>query len=469
MILEEIDSEINKLFKKWNGLQPLKQEYQDKLNKKIQLEWNYNSNHIEGNTLTYGETQLLLFFDRHEGGHKERHYMEMKAHDAAINKIRELSKNKEQNLTEKDIREINQIILKEPFFKKALTPDGISTQKKIIPGEYKKQPNHVKTETGNIFKFAEPWEVPAKMNDLMTWFNECLKKPIPSIASFIAELHHRFILIHPFDDGNGRIARLWINYSLLFLGYPPLVIKSNDKENYFIALNKADTGDMNSFAIYLGNILIQWLKTGIKAAKGESIEDSTDIDKEVEIYIQEQENKGLSETILLSSKTMLKLCDGFLKPFLDKLEKKISQFTKIFEKVEIKLREYSNSNNFTYKAFKDTNQLYTHIRKNLIAQNQTLNKQLNVMDIHFEIIHKIFKGKTKKSNLNPFNIPMEISLKCQKYDYSIKINVSRKVGKKILEKKIIEKGIYGHPWEGEKIDKFVTNIKKDFFYLIKKD
>ena len=269
MVLKDIDKNIEELFCQWKSLTPLKKEYEEKFNKKIRLEWNYHSNRIEGNTLTYGQTELLLIFGRYDGGHLERNYIEMKAHDVAIKQVKELAKNKKRKLTENDIRDLNQIVLKEPFWREAETPDGKPTRKEIIPGRYKVQPNSVRTATGETFKFAEPFEVPAKMAELMKWFNQHMSVPIPSMASFLAELHHRFIIIHPFDDGNGRVVRLWINYTLLRLGYPPLIIKSEDKENYFIALNKADTGDIDSLAAYLGEVLISWIETAIKASRGE--------------------------------------------------------------------------------------------------------------------------------------------------------------------------------------------------------
>src|ERR1051325_8533016 len=76
---------------KWIAAQPLKAEDEQRLWDKFRLEWNYNSNHIEGNTLTYGETELLLFQGQTTGTHTIREYEEMKAHDVAIAHVRELA------------------------------------------------------------------------------------------------------------------------------------------------------------------------------------------------------------------------------------------------------------------------------------------------------------------------------------------------------------------------------------------
>ena len=103
MSLQETDKRIEKLFKEWRALQPLKPEDQKRLDKKIRLEWNYNSNHFEVNTLSYNETELLLIEGKEKGIHPERDYMEMKAHDLAINKVREFAEDKERKITEADI------------------------------------------------------------------------------------------------------------------------------------------------------------------------------------------------------------------------------------------------------------------------------------------------------------------------------------------------------------------------------
>ena len=107
---------------------------------KFNLDWNYHSNHIEGNTLTYGGTKLLLLCDKTQGKHNFREYQEMSAHDVAIQKIQEYAKEKERFITESDIRDLNKIILVKNFLKYAITLDGQNTQKEIQVGKYKRQP-----------------------------------------------------------------------------------------------------------------------------------------------------------------------------------------------------------------------------------------------------------------------------------------------------------------------------------------
>ncbi|MCY4047653.1 MAG: Fic family protein [Candidatus Dadabacteria bacterium] len=322
MNLEETNKRIEKLFKEWRGLQPLEPEYQEKLEKKIRLDWNFHSNHIEGNPLTVGETVSLLENKLREGGHSARDYDEMEGHDAAINEIKTLAEDTKQTLTEAKLRNLNKMVLgSKPFMKDAITPDGKPTRRKITPGIYKTEPNSVETATGEMHYFSDPSVVPAEMDDLMKWFRKNLDSQSKPIASFIAELHYRFINIHPFDDGNGRVVRLLINYVLLRFGYPPLVIKSENKKSYIAALRKADDGDINALADYLGNALVFWLEKGVKAAKGESIEDIEDADKETEMFIRDQKAKGLRTPLTVEyfeeiyNNSLSDLLENFVKEF----------------------------------------------------------------------------------------------------------------------------------------------------------
>src|SRR5438034_3211645 len=120
-VIESSLSTLDTLKAAWIAAQPLSPERDLKLRQKLRLEWNYNSNHIEGNTLTYGETELLLIHDQTTGNHILREYEEVKGHDVAIIHIQKLAESS-QELTEGDIRNLNKIILKEPFWKEAITP-----------------------------------------------------------------------------------------------------------------------------------------------------------------------------------------------------------------------------------------------------------------------------------------------------------------------------------------------------------
>jgi|GEM_PF-282473 len=331
MDLEQIVNKIEELKWELNGLKPLKPEYQQKLDWKFRLDWNYNSNHIEGNTLTYGETELLLKFGKlpEDTRSKDfREFEEMSAHDVAVKLIEELAKEKERTLTESFIRELNEVILVKNFWKDAITPDGQPARKEIKVGQYKTAPNSVQTTTGEIFHYASPEETSALMYDLLKWYSdEVTNNTHPLLIA--ALLHYKFVCIHPFDDGNGRISRLLMNYVLLKYDYPPAIIKSDDKKNYLASLNRADTGDTDAFIRYIGEQLIRSLELIIKAAKGESLEEPGDLDKEIELLKRELKNKdGIK--VEKSPEAVVKVIDEVIIPFIGELNKSVSIFDDLF-------------------------------------------------------------------------------------------------------------------------------------------
>lgn len=422
-------------------MQPLKQGDDGRLWRKIRLEWNYNSNRIEGNTLSYGETELLLIHGRVEGDHSMRDYEEMKAHDLAIEKVRELVRDEERQLTEADIRDLNLLILKEPFWKEAETPDGEPTRKQIFPGKYKTQPNHVRTATGEIFKFAIPEEVPAKMKELVEWFKGNMESPPTSISSFLAQLHHRFILIHPFDDGNGRIARLLLNYVLMRLGYPPLVIKNKDRKTYFSALQKADAGNMEALAIYLGKTLLSWLEIGIKAAEGKDISEPEDVDREVDIFIREKKAKGLQEVKPLSEQIKEELCKELIVPLFETFRDQFRQFNDLF-----------NSNEILFQGSQE------------ILDHFTIDEEM-VLDIGdtdtliLLITYQTYKGE------KPFDVRASISATLHRFEYKVIINTYFDPFFDINP--ISRERTYSRKWTDSEIKEFVAEGKKDFFRKLK--
>lgn len=324
-LIKKIDS----LRAELDSFKPLKQEDNERLWKKFRLEWNFNSNHIEGNTLTYGQTELLLIFDKTTGDHEMREYEEMKAHDVAIKLIQEYARDSSRALTEADVRELNKIILVRPYWGNAQTSDGQPTRKEIVPGEYKKQLNSVRLQNGEMFHYASPEETPAKMAELMEWYRKAESDKKLHPLQLAAKIHYDFVRIHPFDDSNGRTSRLLMNYVLLRHGFPPVIIKSVDKKNYLMALNKADVGELDSFVEYVGDQLVWSLDLSIKAAMGESIEELDDIDKEIEVWGKSIGKLDIERPVK-SSVFMRDFLIESLLPFYEELILRYSKFNKFF-------------------------------------------------------------------------------------------------------------------------------------------
>ena len=311
-------TELDRMISEWNDWrQKMRSKDEERLWTKLRMEWNYNSNHIEGNTLTYQETELLLLHDRTSGGHPLRDYEEMKAHNVAIEHTRRLAGD-DQLLSEGDVRDLNKILLKEPFWQPAITPDCQPTRKRIIPGQYKTQPNHVRTASGALHRFAEPEETPQLMAQWIRDFRRDLARNAYPLPMFLAQSHWSLLRIHPFDDGNGRTARLLANYVLLRNSLLPIVIKSAERDRYLGGLQNADTGRMLPLTRFMLDNVIWSLDLGIRAAKGESIRESEDIDKEMELFIR---NKKGPEPDPSDVEVLDQVYFRFVSPIIEKLDR----------------------------------------------------------------------------------------------------------------------------------------------------
>ncbi len=312
-----------KLKKELDDLRPITPEMEKRIMQKFRLDWNYHSSHIEGNQLTYGETKALLLFGHTAQAKPLKDHIEMTGHNEAIKYIEEVVK-QERPLTENFIRELHELILKEPYEVDAITSDGKPTRRTNTIGKYKTVPNHVLTPPGEMFYFASPEETPAKMNDLMIWYNLHINNINTNPVLFATEFHYKFIRIHPFDDGNGRLARLLMNFILMQKGYPPAIIKTQEKNEYFNALQQADSGQIEYFFNYICLQVIHSLEIMIKGAKGEEIEEPDDLDKSVELL--KIKLKEVSKTIVKSDKVVNDIITNVYIRLLKALDSEFKRF-----------------------------------------------------------------------------------------------------------------------------------------------
>ena len=303
-----MEDRIQQLYKEWQRLQPISETAQERLRRKFMLEFNYNSNHIEGNTLTYGQTEILLLFGRVVDSAKMKDLEDMKASNVGLNMMQEQATS-EYPLTETFIRQLHKTIMREDYVEHRSTPDGKSWHYTVHAGIYKTRPNSVITPSGERFEYASPEETPALMTDLVNWYKEEEEHGVMTPIELASLFHFRYIRIHPFEDGNGRMARLLVNFILLRHGYPMIVVKSTDKDAYLDALIRCDenTGpvpadgahaslkDIMPFVNYMKGCLERALTVCIKAAKGESIEEDEDFMKELRIVERQKKQDMATE------------------------------------------------------------------------------------------------------------------------------------------------------------------------------
>lgn len=290
MEINHILNTIKELQSSLNALRPLDSHLERRIMQKFRLDWNYHSNNIEGNTLTYGETKTFILHGLTAQGKPLKDHLDIKGHNEAIYELEDIVARK-ISLTETTIKQLHQIILSAPYEANAVTLDGLPTTKIITPGRYKVQPNHIETDTGETFYFSTPEDTPIKMEELVKWYNSALNDNAIDPVVLAAQFHYKFVRIHPFDDGNGRMARLLMNLALMTQGFPPVIIKSDEKETYYRSLRQADGGDEEVFTAYIGEQLIRSLELILKAAKGENIDEPDDFDKRFSLLKLELEPK----------------------------------------------------------------------------------------------------------------------------------------------------------------------------------
>ena len=231
---------IKKALEAWRGLQPLSEKDRDRLSRRFTVDFNYNSNHIEGNTLTYGQTEILLLFGKVIGEADVQDVQEMTASNVGLKMMTEEACLKEVPLTQNFIRTLHKTLLREDYTVYRNLPGGQQTSYVIRAGQYKTRPNSVITRYGDRFEYASPEETPGLMTDLVDWYNKAEKEGKLSPIELAALFHYRYIRIHPFEDGNGRIARLMVNFILTRHDYPMIVVRSRKKSEYLEALHQAD-------------------------------------------------------------------------------------------------------------------------------------------------------------------------------------------------------------------------------------
>ena len=305
---------------------PFSREMEDKIFQKLKLDWNYNSNAIEGNQLTYGETIAFLNFGLTAKGKPFKDHLDIKGHNEAIQFMLQLIK-ENRPISENDIFDLHKILLVEPYFTKTISPEGIEFQKEIKIGKYKTSPNHVKTVSGDIHYYTNPEEVPFEMTKLLDWYRNVEEENLHPVV-FSAVFHHKFTAIHPFDDGNGRLARLLSNFILLKYQYPVIVIKNQNKNQYYAALNIADNGIYEDLVKLFAENITHSFSIYEKALSGENINEPDDLDKEIELFTKEMRVQNIKAIDFQYDKNYL--INTYIKGFLEYLFPKLNKIEQLF-------------------------------------------------------------------------------------------------------------------------------------------
>lgn len=224
--LEQIDK-----LKAWlDGFRPFDPMIVTELKKLYDVRFTYNSNAIEGNTLTQSETELVLTKGITIGGKTLDEHLEVIGHKEAIAYIETLAQ-KNTEINEWEIRQVHNLILR-----------------KIAPDEAGSYRTLDVMAAGTNYRYPAHYLLSQLMGDFVIWLNSDAALNLHPVE-YAAIAHYRFVSIHPFRDGNGRTARLLMNLLLIRAGYPIVVINNQIRNDYINALayaqqNQDDLGQL---------------------------------------------------------------------------------------------------------------------------------------------------------------------------------------------------------------------------------
>ena len=375
-----------------------------KIEENLKAKYIYNSNGIEGNTLSLMETNLIIEHGVTIKGKSLKEHLEVKGQEYALNFLAEIMNRKEE-ISLRTIREFNSLVM---------INGG---------GTFKTLPNEI---VGANFKTSPPHLVEEHLNKLIENFHSSNEDIIKKVAIF----HADFEKIHPFPDGNGRTGRLLMNFELMKEGFPITIIKKEDREDYYNALEKAHSNDdyediisfiennvEKSFEFYFEHITNNWKQ---------EIEDFYFLNNKLDEFIDENYTK---------------ICNNLGNEIIDFFKEKFS-LDSVFEEVSKK-----SANSFDEEIIKEVQNIF----------------ERDVLNLRFEIEEEflgVFYKETEK----------ELEEKIDNYDrqdvediFYEKINFLKE--DLILE--LIENKILNFEEEYQKL--FVTEKKKKLKLLRKKE
>jgi Fic family protein len=274
---ELLDEKLAKLKK----LRPIAPTLLQKLKERFQIEMTYNSNAIEGNTLTLNETYWVFQEGITVKGKSLREHLEVKDHKKALERLYQLVESPTPiRISESVVKDLHHAVVE---LSEESSDQGYRKTKVLISGSKHTPIPHE--------------EISSAMKSMLRWADD--RSPDLHAIEFAAILHHRFVHIHPFLDGNGRTARLLMNLMLMKEGYPLVIILKNDRMKYYRALRAADNGRYKALIQFIAqaairalNLYLEVLVSSREKPKFISLSDATRFCEYSQEYLSKLSKEG---------------------------------------------------------------------------------------------------------------------------------------------------------------------------------
>lgn len=405
----------------------------NKINYKLRLDWNYYSNRMEGGTLTRAETRSVMVQNINVKGKPFKDVAEMQGHDNVVLDVLKIVKG-ELRISEKRIKEIHKAIMFESDTEKA---------KQI--GVWKTEANEIINYRSEKVDFAVPSEVAEEIHTLLNktnaeldkYFTGKSKKHVIEIAT---EFHINFLTIHPFYDGNGRVARILTNLILISCSYPVIIIKEKEKKSYYNLLADIQCygGNKDLLEDFFSERLIESQQLVIYAIEGKDIDEKDDLDKKLEMLKKEVEAIDKEEIKeKLSEEVFYEMVKDWIKPLFVELVKTTIKFNEFYTEpnhhINFKLNESISS--VSFKENPDYSMLFIKSTKG--------NKNLKIEN--GKVAFSTFFGQFKKGGHYESGCNYRIDIFIEMYSYHIELqyfdNTAKDRLKKVYDKRLLHQGL----------------------------
>ena len=443
--IDELQAEIMR-----HGQLPL--DVLGKIKFKFRLEWNYHSNSMEGNALTRQETRSVMAENITVNGKPIRDVYEMHQHDELITKIIQMGKG-DIAISERRIKEIHAAIMYEE-----------DPEKSKLLGVWKKTPNYLFNYKGERFDFAPPDEVAERMHRLIDWLNaekEKLqggKKDALHPVVLASRFHLDYVTIHPFYDGNGRTARILTNIILIACGYPPIYVRTDEREIYgrYLTDIQANVDNPDVFYEFMARCMIRSQALVLDAIAGKEIDEPDDLDKKLFLLEKRLETFDPQNEITkrLNTEIFEEIYDSWLVVLIERSIVMIQKFNKFFNEHS---HYISIPTTDIYLQFdgEGVGSIMSRLSEKLTASRPSL----NTPEIKF--LFRAAFGTFKKGGLKSFGCNYGWEVKFEKIKYVI--SVDEFSGNDVRQTKVVTEKLLHQSLSDAEIDEMIRSFGETIY------